>query len=225
MRTANNLRTKIREVPMKLHGYFRSSASYRVRIALNLKGLTADHLSHHLRKGEQRDPAYLAINPQGLVPTLQDDKGLILTQSLSRIEWLEDTHPDPPLLPRDPLRRAKVRAFAMALACDTHPVQNLKVLARLRQLGLPEEQVTDWAAWANREGLAACETLIANEAGPFCFGAAPTIADLCLVPQLANARRFGVAVDQFPRLLQAETAAKAIKAFADAAPDRQPDAE
>jgi maleylpyruvate isomerase len=209
---------------MKLHGYFRSSASYRVRIALNLKGLTADHLPHHLRKGEQRDPAYLAINPQGLVPTL-DDGGTIVTQSLAIIEWLDEIHPEPPLLPNDPLRRAKVRAFAMALACDTHPVQNLKVLARLRQLGLPEEQVTDWAAWANREGLAACETLIANEPGPFCFGAAPTIADLCLVPQLANARRFGVALEAFPRLLQAETAAKAIKAFADAAPDRQPDAE
>jgi maleylpyruvate isomerase len=210
---------------MKLHGYFRSSASYRVRIALNLKGLTADHLSHHLRKGEQRDQAYLAINPQGLVPALQDDKGIILTQSLAIIEWLEETHPEPPLLPQDPLRRAKVRAFAMALACDTHPVQNLKILARLRQLGLPEEQVTGWAAWANSEGLAACETLIAGESGPFCFGAAPTIADLCLVPQLFNARRFGVALEAFPRLLQAETAAKAIKAFADAAPERQPDAE
>jgi len=209
---------------MKLHGYFRSSASYRVRIALNLKGLTADHLPHHLRKGEQRDPAYLAINPQGLVPTL-DDGGTILTQSLAIIEWLDETHPEPPLLPQDPLRRAKVRAFAMALACDTHPVQNLKVLARLRQLGLPEEQVTEWAAWANREGLAACETLIAKEPGPFCFGAAPTIADLCLVPQLANARRFGVAVEAFPRLLKAEAAAKTLQAFADAAPDRQPDAE
>src|SRR3954447_9410029 len=216
---------KIRgEVPMKLHGYFRSSASYRVRIALNLKGLSADHLPHHLRKGEQRDPAYLAINPQGLVPTL-DDGGTILTQSLAIIEWLDETHPEPPLLPQDPLRRAKVRAFAMALACDIHPVQNLKVLARLRQLGLPEQQVTEWAAWANREGLAACETLIAGEPGPFCFGAAPTIADLCLVPQLFNARRFGVALEAFPRLLQAETSAKAIKAFADAAPDRQPDAE
>src|SRR3979409_1825808 len=210
---------------MKLHGYFRSSASYRVRIALNLKGLSADHLPRHLRRGEQRDPAYLAINPQGLVPTLQDDAGAIITQSLAIIEWLEETHPEPPLLPHDPLRRAKVRAFAMALACDTHPVQNLKVLARLRQLGLPEEQVTDWAAWANGEGLAACETLIANEAGPFCFGAAPTIADLCLVPQLANGRRFGVALEAFPRLLQTETAARAVKAFADAAPDRQPDAE
>jgi maleylpyruvate isomerase len=224
MRPASAATTKIREVALKLHGYFRSSAAYRVRIALNLKGLTAEHLAHHLRKGEQRDPAYLAINPQGLVPTL-DDGGIILTQSLAIIEWLDETHPEPPLLPQDPLPRAKVRAFAMALACDVHPVQNLKVLARLRQLGLPEEQVTDWAAWANREGLAACETLIAGEAGPFCFGAAPTIADLCLVPQLANARRFGVTLEAFPRLLQAETAAKAIKAFADAAPDRQPDAE
>src|SRR6201982_578602 len=210
---------------MKLHGYFRSSASYRVRIALNLKGLTPEHLPHHLRKGEQCAPAYLAINPQGLVPTLEGDDGAALTQSLAIIEWLDETHPDPSLLPKDPLRRAKVRAFAMALACDTHPVQNLKVLNRLRQLGLPEEQVTGWAAWANRDGLAACETLIAGESGPFCFGAAPTIADLCLVPQLANARRFGVAVEAFPRLLQAETAAKDIKAFADAAPDRQPDAE
>jgi maleylpyruvate isomerase len=210
---------------MKLHGYFRSSASYRVRIALNLKGLNADHLPHHLRKGEQRDPAYLKINPQGLVPTLQDDQGVILTQSLAIIEWLDETHPEPPLLPTDPLHRAKVRAFAMVLACDTHPVQNLKVLARLRELGIPDEQVTRWAAWANREGLTACETLIANEPGPFCFGVAPTLADLCLVPQLANARRFGVDLAAFPRLLKAETAAKELKAFADAAPDRQPDAE
>src|SRR3954447_4086927 len=141
---------------VRLHGYFRSSASYRVRIALNLKGLTADHLPRHLRKGEQRDPAYLAINPQGLVPTL-DDGGSILTQSLAIIEWLDEPHPDPPLLPQDPLRRAKVRAFAMAIACDIHPVQNTKVLARLRELGLAEAQVTDWAAWAIREGFVACE--------------------------------------------------------------------
>ena len=210
---------------MKLHGYFRSSASYRVRIALNLKGLPAEHLLHHLRKGEQRDPAFLAINPQGLVPVLEDDAGEVLTQSLAIVEWLEETHPEPPLLPKDPLRRAKVRAFAQALACDTHPVQNLKVLARLRGLGLPEEKVTAWAAWANQEGLSACEKLIENEPGPFCFGAAPSLADICLVPQLANARRFGVDVNAFPRLLKAETAAKAMKAFADAAPDKQPDAE
>jgi len=209
---------------MKLHGYFRSSAAYRVRIALNLKGLSAEHLPHHLRKGEQHDPAYLAINPQGLVPTLQDG-GVTITQSLAIIEWLDETHPEPPLLPKDPLRRAKVRAFAMALACDTHPLQNLKVLTRLRELGLPQEQVTGWAAWANREGLAACETLIADQAGPFCFGEAPSMADLCLVPQLANARRFGVDLGAFPRLLKADAAAKNIKAFADAAPERQPDAE
>src|SRR3954467_5365027 len=214
-----------REVPMKLHGYFRSAAAYRVRIALNLKGMRPEHLAHHLRKGEQCAPASLAINPQGLVPALEDDAGSVLTQSLAIVEWLDETHPEPPLLPKEPLRRAKVRAFAQALACDTHPVQNLKVLARLRQLGLPEEKVTEWAAWANREGLSACETLIAGESGPFCFGAAPTIADLCLVPQLATARRFGVDVSAYPRLLKAEAAAKETKAFADAAPDKQPDAE
>ena len=210
---------------MKLHGYFRSSASYRVRIALNLKGLSAEHLTYHLRKGEQRAPNYLAINPQGLVPTLQDDGGTILTQSLAIIEWLDDIHPEPPLLPKDPLRRARVRAFSQVIACDTHPLQNLKVLARLRELGVSDEQVTGWAAWANREGLAACETLVTDEPGPFCFGAAPTMADLCLVPQLANARRFGVDLAAFPRLLRAEDAAKDLKAFADAAPERQPDAE
>jgi maleylpyruvate isomerase len=210
---------------MKLHGYFRSSASYRVRIALNLKGLRVEHLPHHLRKGEQCAPSYVAINPQGLVPTLENDTGAILTQSLAIIEWLEETHPSPPLLPKDPFRRAKVRAFAQVLACDTHPVQNLKVLARLRELGLPEEQVTGWAGWANREGLSACEKLIADEPGPFCFGDAPTMADLCLVPQLANARRFGVDVSAFPRLLKAEAAARALEAFAEAAPDKQPDAE
>ena len=210
---------------MKLHGYFRSSAAYRVRIALNLKGLTAEHLPHHLRKGEQSAPAYLTINPQGLVPTLEGDDGAVLTQSLAIIEWLDETHPNPPLLPKDPLQRAKVRAFALAIACDIHPVQNLKVLARLRQLGVAEEKVTEWAAWVNREGLSACEALIAGEPGPFCFGATPTVADLCLVPQLANARRFGVDVAAFPRLLEAEAAAREIKAFADAAPDKQPDAE
>ena len=210
---------------MKLHGYFSSSASYRVRIALNLKGLWCEHLPHHLRKGEQHAPAYLAINPQGLVPALEDDVGSILTQSLAIIEWLDETHPEPPLLPKDPLQRAKVRAFADVLACDTHPVQNLKVLARLRELGLPEDKVTAWAGWANREGLAACEKPIANEPGPFCFGAAPTIADLCLVPQLGNARRFGVDVNAFPRLLKAEAAAQAMPAFANAAPDKQADAE
>ena len=210
---------------MKLHGYFRSSAAYRVRIALNLKGLSTEHLPHHLRKGEQTAPDYLALNPQGLVPTLEDGEGGVLTQSLAIVEWLDETHPTLPLLPLDALQRAKARAFALAIACDIHPVQNLKVLARLRQLGLPEEQVTEWAAWVNREGLSACEALVKGEQGPFCFGDKPTMADLCLVPQLANARRFGVDVSAFPRLLAAEAAAREMKAFVDAAPDRQSDAE
>lgn len=210
---------------MKLHGYFRSSAAYRVRIALSLKGLRAEHLPHHLRKGEQRAESYLALNPQGLVPTLLTDQGDVLIQSLAIIEFLEDTHPAPALLPRDPLRRAKVRGFSLAIACDIHPVQNLTVLARLGQLGLSEEKVAEWAAWVNRKGLGACEQLIASEGGPFCFGAAATMADICLVPQLANARRFGVDVSAFPRLLRAEAAAKALAAFADAAPERQSDAD
>ena len=209
---------------MQLHGYFRSSAAYRVRIALNIKGLTVSHLPHHLRKGEQRDPEYLVLNPQGLVPTLIND-GAVLTQSLAIIEWLDENYPAPRLLPADSLKRAHVRAFSMAIACDIHPVQNLKVLARLRQLGLREDQVTEWAAWINHDGLAACEKSIAHESGPFCFGSTPTMADLCLIPQLANARRFGVELSVFPRLLEAESASKQIKAFADAAPERQPDAE
>lgn len=210
---------------MRLHGYFRSSAAWRVRIALGLKGLQAEQVPHHLRKGEQTAPGYLALNPQGLVPALETDDGRALTQSLAIVEWLEETYPEPPLLPKDPLRRARVRAFSMALACDTHPVQNLKVLNRLRSLGIPEDKVTEWAAWANREGLGACEALIADEKGPFCFGSTPTMADLSLIPQLGNARRFGVDVSVYPRLLRAEAAAREMKAFADAAPDKQADAE
>lgn len=210
---------------MRLHGYFRSGAAYRVRIALNLKGLRAEHVPHHLRRGEQRDPAYLTLNPQGLVPTLELDDGAVLTQSLAILEWIEETRPEPPLLPRDPLTRARVRAFALAIACDTHPVQNLKVLNRVRALGMDDAAVTAWAAEVNAEGLDACEALIRDEPGPFCFGAAPTLADVCLVPQLVNARRFGVDVSRFPRLLAAERAANGLPAFADASPERQIDAE
>ncbi len=210
---------------LKLHGYYRSSASWRVRIALNLKGLSIAHCARHLRKGEQHDPTYLQLNPQGLVPTLALDNGACLTQSLAIIEWLDETCPSPPLLPADPLPRARVRAFAQVIACDTHPVQNLKVLARLRQLGLSEDVVTAWAAWANTEGLGACEILVGKEPGPFCFGATPTLADICLIPQLFNARRFGVDVTAYPRLLRAEAATKTIKAFQDATPARQQDAE
>jgi len=209
---------------MRLHGYFRSSAAYRVRIALNLKGVKAEHVFRHLRKGEQRAPDYLAMNPQGLVPTLELDNGALLTQSLAIVEWLDETHPNPLLMPADPLQRARVRAFALAIACDIHPVQNLRVLAAVRELG-GEQAGQDWAKRINEEGLAACEKMIANEPGPFCFGAQPTLADICLVPQLGNARRFNVDVSAFPRLLQAEAACRALPAFADAAPDKQPDAE
>ncbi len=210
---------------MRLHGYFRSSASWRVRIALNLKGLRAEQVSHHLRRGEQRAPDYLALNPQGLVPALRLDDGTVLTQSLAIIEWLEERHPEPALLPADPLRRARVRAFAQAISCDIHPVQNLRVLARLRQLGLPEAEVDGWARWVIEEGFTALEAMAAAEPGPFAFGDQPTLADVCLVPQLGNARRFGVDLERFPRLLAAERAAMALPAFADAAPGRQPDAE
>ena len=209
---------------MRLHGYFRSSAAYRVRIALNLKGVAVEHAFRHLRKGEQRTADYLAMNPQGLVPTLELDDGALLTQSLAIIEWLDETHPAPPLLPADPLQRARVRAFALAIACETHPLQNLRILGWVRELG-GEDAAQAWAKRVNAEGLAACEKLVANEPGPFCFGAAPTLADICVIPQLGNARRFGVDVSAFPRLLQAEAACKTLPAFVDAAPETQPDAD
>ena len=208
---------------MRLHGYFRSAASWRVRIALALKGLTAEQVSHHLRRGEQRAPDYLCLNPQGLVPALELDDGTVLIQSLAIIEWLDETHPEPPLLPADPLQRAHVRAFAQVLAADTHPLQNLKVLGQVRALGQTEEVVQGWAAGVNAAGLEACEVLAGD--GPFCFGAAPGLADICLVPQLGNARRFGVEVARFPRLLAAEAACMALPAFAGAVPGKQLDAE
>jgi maleylpyruvate isomerase len=210
---------------MRLHGYFRSSAAWRVRIALSLKGVPVEHAFHHLRHGGQRAPDYLRLNPQGLVPALETDGGSVLTQSLAICEWLEETHPEPPLLPDDALERVRIRAFALAIACDIHPVQNLKVLARLRSLALPETEVMGWARWVNQEGLEACEALLAEGSGPFCFGAAPTLADVCLVPQLGNARRFGCDLSRLPRLVAAEAACNALPAFAQAAPDRQADAE
>ena len=211
---------------MKLHGYFRSSASYRVRIALNLKGLSAEHLTHHLRKGEQRAPDYLAINPQGLVPTLQDDGGAILTQSLAIIEWLDETHPEPPLLPKDPLRRAQVRAFAQALACDTHPVQNLKILARLRELGLAEEKVTGWAAWANREGLVGLrEADRATRPGHFAL-AMRRRSPISVWCRNSPMRAASASMSPlFRACSRRRRLRKNLKAFADAAPERQPDAE
>jgi maleylpyruvate isomerase len=210
---------------MRLHGFFRSAASYRVRIGLALKGIPAEQSFYVLRKGEQRSPAYLEKNPQGLVPALELDDGTVLTQSLAILEYLDETHPAPAFLPKDALERARVRAFALAIACDIHPVQNLGVLNQVRALGHDDAQVNGWAKRVNGDGLAACEKLIAKVKGPFCFGATPTLADICLVPQLVNARRFGCDLSAMPRLLEAEAACLALPAFTDTAPERQPDAE
>lgn len=210
---------------MRLYGYFRSTAAWRVRIALNLKGVEVEHAFCHLRHGHQRAPDYLRLNPQGLVPTLEAEDGSVLIQSLAICEWLEETHPTPPLLPTCPMERAHVRAFALVVAADTHPLQNLKVLTRLRELGIPDVEVTGWARWVIGDGLRACEALLAASPGPYCFGTAPTLADLCLVPQLFNARRFGCDLSGLPRLLAAEAACAALPAFAVAAPERQEDAD
>ena len=209
---------------MTLHGYFRSTAAWRVRIALALKGLPYDQAFLHLRRGDQRGPDFLEMNPQGLVPALVLDTGDVLTQSLAIIEYLDETHPEPPLLPSSPLSRAKVRAFAQAIACDIHPVQNLRVLDRLRTLGLKEPEVQAWARDVIDQGLTACERLIAHETGPFAFGESPGLADLCLVPQLFNARRFGVDV-RWLRLLAVEAACAGLPAFVVSWPENQPDAE
>lgn len=207
-----------------LHGYFRSSAAYRVRIALHLKALPYRAQFHHLRRGEHLLPTYRQLNPQGLLPTLEVD-GLPLTQSLAICEYLEERYPSPALLPADVVMRARVRAFAQVIACDIHPVQNLKVLARLRALGVSEGDVTAWARTTIEEGLAACATLIATRTDPFCFGDAPSLADLCLVPQLVNARRFGADLTRWPRLLEIENRCLSLEAFRRAAPEHQPDAE
>lgn len=209
---------------MILHGYFRSTASWRVRIALGLKGLAAEQVSHHLRRGEQRAPDYLALNPQGLTPAFVTDDGAVLTQSLAICEYLDEIHPEPAFLPANPQGRAHVRAVAQAIACDIHPVQNLKVLQRLRDLGQPEAVVTAWAAAVIEEGLEAVETLLAKTEGPFAFGAQPGLADICIVPQLGNARRFGVDL-RWPRLNAIEADCMKLDAFKSAVPGVQPDAE
>lgn len=208
---------------LTLHGYFRSSASYRVRIALNLKRLEYRQVAHQLRLGEQHSPDYRRLNPQGLVPTLETG-GAVLTQSLAICEYLDELVPDPPLLPQGTIERAHVRAFAQVIACEIHPLQNLRILNRLRDLGVDKDGVKAWAAGVIEEGFDACAALIEGQAGPFCFGAQPTLADVFLVPQLANARRFGAEL-RWPRLLETEARCLELPAFRDAAPERQPDAE
>lgn len=211
-----------------LHGYFRSSAAWRVRIALNLKGLTYHQAFRHLRKGEQSAPDYLAKNPQGLVPVLEVAGRGALSQSMAIIEWLDETQPGPKLLPADPWERARVRALAQVIACDIHPVQNLRVLQYLRRrLGQDQAAIDAFAREWITSGLGALEQRLAAEpeTGRFCHGDAPGLADICLVPQLGNARRFGTDLAAWPTLLRIEAACRELPAFATAAPEAQPDAE
>ena len=211
---------------MKLYNYFRSSAAYRARIALNLKGLTPENVFIHLQKNEQNAPAYIELNPTGLIPTLIDGDEVI-TQSLAIIEYLDETHPHPPLLPSSPEARARVRSIALAIACDIHPLDNLRVLKYLTGvLQVSEEQKNEWYAHWVREGLRALETRLAADprTGRFCHGESPTLADVCLVPQLANARRVNLDLGPYPTLARIEAACNALPAFADAAPAKQPDA-
>ena len=213
---------------MKLYDYFRSSAAYRVRIALNVKGVAPERVFVHLRRGAQRADDYLAVNPQGLVPALATDEGDVLTQSLAIIEWLDETHPRPPLLPADAAGRARVRSLAQAIACDIHPLNNLRVLNYLTgTFGATDAQKDGWYRYWCDVGFEALETRLAREraTGAFCHGAEPTLADVCLVPQLANARRVDLDLAPYPTLLRIESACAALPAFANAAPARQPDAE
>ena len=211
---------------MKLYNYFRSSAAYRVRIALNLKGLAFEYIPVHLTKGEQRSERYLTLNAQALVPTLVDD-AVTLPQSLAIIEYLDERFPQPPLLPATPVQRARVRAIALAIACDIHPLNNLRVLQYLtRTLAVSEDAKNAWYRHWIDTGLGALEAQLASDAatGAYCHGDTPTLADICLVPQLANARRFGIALDAYPTLLRIDANCQKLAAFAAAAPEAQPDA-
>ncbi len=214
---------------MIFHGYFRSSSAYRCRIAFNLKGITPDFKPVHLRKdgGQQKSEAYRTVNPQALVPALDLD-GTVLTQSLSIIEWLDETYPEPALLPAEKDVRAKVRAFAQVIACDIHPLQNLRILDYLKtELGQDQAGLDRWCQRWIGDGLAACEALLEREEtrGDFCFGKAPSLADICLVPQIYSADRFSVDTSLYPRLMSVYKACAALPAFADAHPSKQPDSE
>jgi len=206
-----------------LHSTWRASAPYRVRIALNLKGLAYDYAAVDLAAGQQREAAYKAVNPQMLVPALEAD-GRLLTQSLAILEWLEDTHPQPALMPADPLDRAIVRAMCGIIACDIHPVNNLRILKALAKLGQDEAGRTAWVERWIAEGFDALEPMIATHGKGWAFGDAPTLADCCIVPQVYNARRFGVDLSPWPGITTLAEKAGAHPAFAAAHPDNQPDA-
>lgn len=209
---------------MKLYGYFRSSASYRVRIGLNLKGLPAEQAPVNLLRDEQKSAAYTAVNPQQLVPALAVD-GAVLTQSLAILEYLEDTHPSPALLPKDAAGRARVRALALAVACEMHPVNNVGVLRYLTDtLGVSEAQKTAWYHHWLGKGFSALEAMLAHGAGRFCHGDAPGMADCCLVPQVFNARRFEFDLSPYPTVLRIDAACAELPAFQAAHPSRQADA-
>lgn len=212
-----------------LHGYFRSSAAYRVRIALHYKGIAFEQVGVHLLRdgGQQHKEAFRALNPQGLVPAYVDGE-VVLTQSIAILEYLEDTHPEPALLPGDPVLRARVRAFAQAIACDIHPVNNLRLLKYLEtELGADKDARDTWVRHWIAAGFDALEEVAraSRSGGPFLFGAQPTHADLCLVPQMFNARRFGCDVAAWPTLVTIDAACADHPAFAAAHPARQPDAE
>lgn len=212
---------------MRLYGYFRSSATYRVRIALNLKGLAYDQEFLHLPKKKNLTDAFRAINPQQLLPTLVDGAAP-LTQSLAIIEYLDETHPDPPFLPGDPLQRARVRALAMAIACEIHPLNNLRVLRYLvGPMGLSNAKKDEWYSHWVETGLMAVEAMVAGhtQTGRFCHGDTPGLADICLIPQLSNARRFNCDLSGCPTLVRIEQTALEHPAFQRAAPENQPDAE
>ena len=208
-----------------LHSYWRSTAAYRVRIALNLKRLDYQQITHDLRAGEQASGANAAINPQKLIPTLEADE-LVLTQSLAIIEWLDERHPEPPLLPRSVNDRAIIRAMAQTIASDIHPLNNLRVLNRLRaDFGADDAAVSGWIAGWIASGFEALEVMIAQHGGRFAFGDAPTLADCCLVPQVYSATRFAVDLTPYPHLTAAAERAASVDAFAAAHPSRQPDAD
>jgi maleylpyruvate isomerase len=211
---------------VKLYSFFRSSAAYRVRIALNLKGMPCEIVPIHMRKegGQHRKPDYRAVNPQMRVPALELDNGDVLTQSLAIIEYLDEIHPEPPLLPADPVERARVRAIAQMVACDIHPLNNLLVLLHLKN-SLKHEQV-EIDAWYHHwviEGFTAIEAMIAP--APYACGARVSLADACLVPQVYNARRLNVPLDRFPKIVAADAACLKLAAFDKAKPESQPDAE